>query len=338
MKKLIIIIGILALLTWGIRSFMYAHALKPVDKNDTARISVTIPSGSSAEDIGELLEEKDVIRSAGAFKKYAKKEDKTSSLQAGTFVLQKSMSTNEIVDALTAGQTGEISVTIPEGYTVKDIDALLAEKGLIDEGDIAECARTCDFSSFDFLPSNANLAPRGGQLEGYLYPDTYFVSSVGFAPQSFLERLLNTFEAKVIDAHQKDIAEGGHSLHEIVTMASLIEEETRTQDERAVVSGILWKRFNEGIGLYVDASNRYILDKPTAAITAGDLDMDSPYNLRKYRGLPPGPIANPGIQSIVAALKPESSPYYYYLHGSDGQIRYAVTNDEHNLNKAKYLR
>lgn len=126
-------------------------------------------------------------------------------------------------------------------------------------------------------------------------------------------------------------------MHDIITMASLIEEESRHDEERAIISGILWKRFDEGIGLYVDASNRYILDKPTAAITANDLNMDSPYNLRKYRGLPPGPIANPSIGSIRAALNPESSPYYYYLHGNDGRIHYAVTNDEHNVNRARYL-
>ena len=105
-----------------------------------------------------------------------------------------------------------------------------------------------------------------------------------------------------------------------------------------MVSGILWKRFDEGMGLGVDAAIRYILDKPTAVLTRVDLEVDSPYNLRKYRGLPPGPIANPGIRSIEAALRPQASDYYYYLHGTDGVIRYAVTNDEHNENKARYLR
>ncbi len=338
MRKLLLIIGIFAvggLVGWHL---WYVHALSPVDAESDQRITVSIPSGSSSASIADLLEEKNVIRSSSAFLTYAQKAGKAGSLQAGAFVLLPSMTVQEIVDTLSSGKSQEMSITIPEGYTVKDIDALLTEKGLIVEGDVIDCAKRCDFSTFDFLPSGVNQADRGGKLEGYLYPDTYFIDTTDFVPKFFLERMLGTFRTKVVNELSNDIKSSGHSLHEVVTMASLIEEETRTNDERAIVSGILWKRFSEGIGLYVDASNRYILNKPTAAITASELDMDSPYNLRKYRGLPPGPIANPGINSIKAALHPESSDYYYYLHGTDGQIRYAVTNDEHNVNKAKYLR
>jgi UPF0755 protein len=337
MRKIVSLIVLLACIWLGWRLW-YGHALTPLDADSTERISVTIPSGASSADIAEMLDEKHVIRSSSAFLRYARKNDKAASLQAGTFVLQPSMSVEDIVDALTSGVTQEQSVTIPEGYTVKDIDALLAEKGLITAGDITGCANTCDFSSFDFLPSGQGQAQRGGKLEGYLYPDTYFVDASDFVPKFFLERMLGTFRTKVVNGYADDVAASDRSLHEIVTMASLIEEETRHDSERAIVSGILWKRFDENAGLYVDASNRYILDKPTGTITASDLDLDSPYNLRKYRGLPPGPIANAGLESIKAALHPEASPYYYYLHGSDGQIHYAVTNDEHNANRAKYLR
>lgn len=333
MKKLLLVIGIFAiggLVGWHL---WYVHALSPLNAESGKRITVSIPSGSSSADIADMLEEKDVIRSSTAFLAYAKKSGKAGSLQAGAFVLQPSMTVQEIVDALASGKAQEMSVTIPEGYTVKDIDVLLASKGFTQPGDIITCAQTCDFSSFDFLPSGKGQASRGGKLEGYLYPDTYFVDISDFDPKLFLERMLGTFLDKVVNINSP-----ARSLHEIITMASLIEEEGRTAEERKVISGILWKRFDEGIGLYVDASNRYILDKPTAAITASELDMDSPYNLRKYRGLPPGPIANPGLESINASVHPESSPYYYYLHGTDGQIRYAVTNDEHNANKAKYLR
>lgn len=337
MKK-IIWICIVLLLAWGTWRLWYAHALTPVDSDAENRISVTIPTGTSSKEIANILEEKGVIRSSHAFSVYAKKAGKAASLQAGLFVLQPSMSVEEIVNALSQGETQEMSVTIPEGYTVKDIDTLLVGKGLIKEGDIMKCAQTCNFPSFEFLPTGKGQAPRGGKLEGYLYPDTYFVATDNFDPQIFLERMLGTFRSKVADDLKADILASGHSLHEVITMASIIEEETRTSSERSVVSGILWKRIKEGIGLYVDASNRYILNKPTGTITAGDLDMDSPYNLRKYRGLPPGPIANPGMGSIKAALHPEDSSYYYYLHGNDGQIRYAITNDEHNANRAKYLR
>jgi len=326
-----ILLFCLAVFTW------YKNALSPVDASSDQRVSVTIEKGSSTTAIADELEEKEVIRSSTAFKLYVRFHGAASALKAGSFVFTPSMGVKEIVDGLTEGQMGEVSVTIPEGYTVFDIDALLAEKGLIESGEIAECALVCDFSSFDFLPDPKNLADRGGKLEGYLYPDTYFVDASNFVPKFFLERLLGTFRTKVINGLEADIAASDRSIHEIVTMASLIEEETRTGDEREIVSGILWKRLDEGMGLYVDATIRYIAEKPKAALTVQDLAVDSAYNTRKYRGLPPGPIANPSLSSIKAAINPESSPYYYYLHGSDGKIRYAETNDEHNLNKAKYL-
>ncbi|HRH94062.1 MAG TPA: endolytic transglycosylase MltG, partial [Candidatus Peribacteria bacterium] len=135
-----------------------------------------------------------------------------------------------------------------------------------------------------------------------------------------------------------DLSRSGRTLHQAVTMASLVEEESRHEDERPVVAGILWKREEAGTILGVDATVRYIVGKPSAALTVTDLDTASPYNTRKVAGLPPGPIANPGVSAIVAALQPQASEYWYYLHGTDGMIHYARTNDEHNANKARYLR
>ena len=175
-------------------------------------------------------------------------------------------------------------------------------------------------------------------MEGYLYPDTYFIVLDDFTPESFLKRLLKTFETKVIDGLHEDFKKTDRSMHDIVTMASLIEEETRTNDERPTVSGILWKRFDAGAGLGVDATVRYILEKPTGALTVSDLNSNSLYNLRKFRGLPPGPIASPSLANIRAALHPKETPYWYYLHDTDGQIHYAETNEDHNMNKYKYLR
>jgi len=153
-----------------------------------------------------------------------------------------------------------------------------------------------------------------------------------------LERLLTTTRKNIVDYYAPDIEKSGRTLHELLTMASLIEEETRADEERATVSGILWKRYDDGRGLGVDATVRYILDKPSAEITVADLNTNSPYNTRKFRGLPPGPIASPGIKSFIAALYPQDSEYWYYLHGTDGDIHYAVGNEEHNINRYKYIR
>lgn len=327
------IVLVLPLVAWG----WYVRALSAVSSDPTESVLVRIPQGASTSEIAELLEDEGVIRSSFAFGMYAKNHSADAKLQAGSFALKPSQDAAGILAALTGETRGETVVTIPEGYTVKDIDAMMTEKGLLAAGAIIECARTCAFADYDFLPNTASLAPRGGRIEGYLFPDTYFVLSEGLTAEDFLSRLLSTFETRIVQGKADEIRTSKRTLHEIVTMASLIEEETRTDAERPVVSGILWKRFDEGIGLGVDAAVRYILNKPTASITVSDLDIDSPYNLRKFRGLPPGPIANAGIDSLNAALKPESSPYYYYLHGNDGQIRYARTNEEHNANRAQYL-
>ncbi len=331
MKKILILIAVLIVGAFG----WYRLQLRALHGEDNAQM-ITIPAGTSVQGIGAMLEEKDIIRSAIAFRIRARGSEKP--LQAGSFLLSPSMNTDAVIDALTGGKEVQMKITIPEGYTVKDIDALIASKGIAATGAVLECARTCPFPSFEFLPKNKDLAKRGGQVEGYLYPDTYFVSTSNFQPQYFIERLLSTFRTRVISEFQADVTASKRTWQEIISMASLIEEETRTSAERAVVSGILWKRYDAKHGLDVDAALRYVLDKPSAAITKNDLQLDSPYNLRRFRGLPPGPITNPSTASIKAALRPESSPYWYYLHGNDGQIRYAVTNDEHNLNKSKYLK
>ncbi len=315
----------------------YRFELSAVDGGSESRVLVDIPSGSSLVKIADLLASKGVVRSSFAFRIYARLHGYASSLPAGSFVVRPSMNVKEVIETLTGTVGEEVTITVPEGYTVKDMDALLAKKGLIQPGELLHCAQTCDFSTFDFLPHRSGLAPRGGKLEGYLFPDTYFVLTHDFQPKFFLERLLGTFRKRVVDPLAPDIATSGHSLHEIVTMASLVEEESRRDDERHVIAGILWKRLQQGVPLGVDAAVRYIVGATSSALTKDDLDLASPYNLRKVRGLPPGPIASPGLASIRAALRPTPTPYLYYLHGADGVIHYAQTNDEHNKNRALYL-
>ncbi len=334
MKKLLALLAIILLgsVAW------YQLSLRPADSSDDVRRPVKILSGLSVKDIGWVLYQKGIIRSPLAFSLYTRLHSAQGSLQAGDFLLQPSLGVPNIVTALKRGYSEEVSVTIPEGFTVKDIDALLSKKGLITAGAFSGCTQTCDLPGYEFLPTGIALAKRGGKVEGYLFPDTYLVFSQKFDAKAFLERLLQTFRKRVVTGLSTDLAASKRTLHEIITMASLIEEETKTNDERAIVSGILWKRFEAKQGLGVDATIRYILEKPSAAITTGDLDVDSAYNLRKFRGLPPGPIANPGLESIKAALHPLESKYWYYLHDKNGVIRYAETNEEHNRNKALYLR
>ena len=340
MKRFITFIVVFALLTavvLGIVWFLYTQSLKPVASAEN-RVPVKIEKGISVRSIASLLHQKGLIRSEGAFLAYVRFNDLTPHLQAGHFVLSSHLSTPEIADALKNGRSEEMVITIPEGFTVRDIDALLAEQGLIEEGAFVRCANECDVSAYTFLPSVDGLLSRGGRVEGYLFPDTYYIASESFTAEGFTNRLLSTFQAKIVEGYQSEIDSSGRSLHELVTMASLIEKEAREDSERPMVSGILWKRFDDDRGLGVDATVRYVMEKPTEPITVADLNTNSPYNTRKFRGLPPGPIANAGLESLEAAISPQESEYWYYLHGNDGQIHYAVTNEEHNVNKYLYIR
>jgi UPF0755 protein len=334
MKKLLLAVLVVSILCGSV---WYWRGTLAVDSADQVRILVSIPQGSSLSSVSKLLSDRGLIRSVTAFSFYGRLHGLSSSIKAGSYVLQRSMNAVDIMKILSGGHGAEVIITIPEGFTVKDIDVLLAAKGLTKPGELINCAKTCDFSTFTFLPSFKGLADRGGKVEGYLFPDTYFVFQNEFVPKFFLERLLGTFQKRIVVDLKKDISESGHSLKDIMTMASLVEAETRNSQERPIVAGILWKRLSSHMSLGVDAALRYILDKQTASITESDLLTKSPYNLRKSAGLPPGPIGNPSLSSISASLHPQDSPYFYYLHDSEGQIHYAITNDEQNRNRARYL-
>lgn len=335
MKKILVLVVILIISVWWcIRS------IGPVDRSDAKSILVPIQSGDSVSRIAQKLYDVSLIRSPFAFKIVAKYSGKSGQLQAGTFALSKSLSVSEILDVLHTGKSQEANVTIPEGFTVADIDALMAKKGFGNPGDIIDCAFRCDFSSFEFLPPTSHGTREqgiGSKLEGYLFPETYALSTGEYNPKFFLERMLGEFRRRIVIQHDTAIKKSSKSLSDLVIMASLIEEESRPDEERAIVSGILWKRLENKVVLGVDATTRYGVGKKSEALTKSDLEADSPYNTRRKQGLPPTPIASPSESSFMASLEPTASQYWYYLHGTDGVIHYAITDEEHIKNKYRYL-
>lgn len=336
MKKIFFFGVVVLILGWWV-----VRAFGAVNSANSTPVLVPIQSGDSVARIAEKLSKAELIHSPFVFKLMAKYSGKAGALQAGTFALNQSLSVSEILDILHSGKSQEAKVTIPEGFTVADIDALMASKGFGNPGDIIDCAFHCDFSSFDFLPSQVGGSREqgiGSRLEGYLFPETYALSTGEYNPKFFLERMLGEFRTRIVIAHADEIKKSGHTLSDLVIMASLIEEESRHDDERAIVSGILWKRLSSKVVLGVDATTRYGTGKKSSALTKADLEADSSYNTRRKQGLPPTPIANPSESSFIASLKPKESPYWYYLHGSDGVIHYAVTDDEHIINKRRYLK
>lgn len=220
-----------------------------------------------------------------------------------------------------------VTVTIPEGYTVMQTIQLLAKNGVATEEALLEAAKTYDFS-YDFID---NASEDLSRLEGYLFPDTYEFYTNMSKPENALDKLLSNFNSKLDDDLLAEAETRGYDLKDIVTIASLIEKETDGTDRERIAS-VIYNRL-EGPGdkagtygmLQIDASLLYGLEDHEGTITNADLQTDTPYNLYKYAGLPPTPIANPGLASIEAALEPESTDYYYYALGTDG-LHHFFTN------------
>lgn len=304
---------------------------------------VEIAQGMGLREIAAHLEREGVIRSQWAFVLYVAMRGDVTKLKPGTYEFSE-MPISRIVDDLVAGGARTRVITIPEGWTVKDIRAYLVRENFFSEPIVSSFAIGTASPSieerFPFLKDR----PPGADLEGYLFPDTYHVWSDA-KPDIVTGKMLENFGRKITPVLVSDIAKQKHTLHEVVVMASMIEKEVRSDDDRRLVSGILWKRLELGMPLQVDATIVYVkkqqlanpLPVTSAKITIEDTRIDSPYNTYKNRGLPFGPIANPGMSAILAAAYPTESPYLYYLSTPDGRTVFSKTMEEHNIAKAKYL-
>lgn len=325
------IIVTLALLLAYIKYNSYVYS--PVDKNDNTSISFQVKKGQSVKEIAANLEKKELIKSPYSFYLYAKLNRLGENLIAGRFILNKTMNTPEILKALSNPAKAEYVLTVQEGLTIKDIDQKLVDLELIKPGNFLKAVKNFNnWEKYSFLDKE-KLSKLELPLEGYLYPDTYFLDPENFQPEDVISLMLNNFAKKFADLQPKIKR---HTIQEIITMASIIENEVRSTQERKMVSGILWKRLESGWPIGADATLLYITDD--RKIDSKDLSLDSPYNTRKNLGLPPGPICNPSKNSIEAAMYPTESEYWFYLTTLDtGKVIYSKTNEEHNANRAKYL-
>lgn len=331
MKKLLLIIPILILIGF-LSIFWWNNSIKPVSKDETPK-DFLITKGTSATKIANNLQDEGIIKNSLAFKFYVQLTGKTKKIQAGEFSLSPSDNLFQIVESLLKGPK-ELWVTIPEGLRREEI----AEKFILGLSKKDEDADT-------FRQEFLNLTT--GE-EGYLFPDTYLFPKTTTASK-VVASMKNTFDKRMAE-FKKDIDNSNLTLNQIVILASLIERETITDEERPIVAGILLNRVNADWPLQVDASVQYALASAKCRntitncewwprpLTKDDLSISSPLNTYKYPGLPPSPISNPGLSSLKAAIYPEETDYWYYLHDEKGQIHYAETLEEHNRNVAKYLK
>lgn len=308
----------------------------PNNFSETA--TVKIDSGMTAEEIGRALKSRRLIKSESAFKFYVVGSGAASRLVAGTHDIRPKSSIKSIIAQLTTKETAsrERSITIIEGWRLKNIAAYLAEEGAVAESDFLAAA---EIGNWRFRYSFLNDAEIKS-LEGFLYPDTYKIFTDATAAD-IIKKLLDEFDGKVTPQMRADLQAQKHSLLDAVILASIIEREISNQpaadSDRKIVADIFWKRLQIGMGLQSDATVNYITGKTSTRPTLADLEIDSPYNTYKYRGLPPGPINNPSLASLEAAIYPTANDYYYFLTDKSGAAHFAETYAGHQQNIAKYL-
>jgi len=302
-KKIILLISSFLLV---LLFFICFQIYVPLNPGSNETINFTVQKGWGDDEIATNLKQLGIIRSRYFFKLYTVLTLKHSQLQAGQYSFSPRMSIYQVASAMAQGQVIRDKIVILEGWDIKDIGKYLESKGL------------CSQSYFISLAKGD---------EGYLFPDTYEIAK-GETCEDILNLMLANFEKKLTPAMRAEIQKQKKSIFDIVTMASMIEKEVRTLDDKKIVSGILWKRIAIGMPLQLDSTINYITGRSDVSVAIKDTKIDSFYNTYKYYGLPKGPISNPGIDSITAAIYPTKTNYLYYL--TDGKTIFSETLEQHN--------
>ncbi len=340
-KRLVVLLAalfVVALAAAAGLNYFYESLLEPVNPSAVEEYRVVeIPSGASTEVIAAILENENLIQNQLAFRYYARSKELGQSFLAGKYQLSPSMNVRQIADKIQSGDVYAETAwfTIPEGYTIEQIAAALEEKGLADGEVILELAADPPGSiiaDYSYL-QDIDDPDLDYLLEGYLYPDTYEIY-VDTEEEEIIKLMLKKMDQVLNDECKRRAGELDLSLHEILTIASLIEREAAVDHERDVIAGVIYNRLAIGQLLQIDATIQYILGETKEFLTYADLEVQSPYNTYQNAGLPPGPIAAPGKASIDAALYPQDSDYYYYNYKYDGtgEHYFSHTFDEHLRN------
>ncbi len=313
------VLGLTVLWYWATRPMQ--RPARPI------RLSLAAHSGVIG--IGKALQQEGVVRNAYAFALTAKLDGKAASLKAGHYRFGGELGLEQVIYRLTEGpndlEADKTRVTIPEGYTVEQIDKLLAEKGVMDSGQFQKFVT--DTSAISGLTVEFPLPSPCNSLEGYLFPDTY-----GFLPHSSPTQIVNemllNFSRRFYRPYQNEIDSAPGGLSALVIKASLIEREAQKEEDRPRIAGVLNNRLKKGMKLQIDATVLYHREHKARIIDV-DLKRDSPYNTYMHMGLPAGPIANPGISSLLAALHPENNEYLYYVARPTGYHIFTTTFAQH---------
>ncbi len=310
----------------------YLGLLKPANVQGEDVI-VTIPHGSSTIRIANLLANQGIIQDPKAFRIYTRLNNKDGQLKAGEYILSSKMSTPEIVDKIVRGAVVTHPFTIPEGFTLRQITRVLTERGIVDEQIFLELLEK---GEFDF-PYLDQLIPGPNRFEGFLFPDTYYITSY-MTERDIIQMMLNRFQQVVTPEVAKQAEEKGLSVVDLINIAAMVEREASQDQDRAKIAGVIYNRLKIGMLLQIDATVQYALPEHQSRLFHRHLEIDSPYNTYKHPGLPLGPIAAPGEKSIRAALEPVEHNYYFYVLRPDGSHHFSRNYNEHINAVNKYLR
>ncbi len=334
----LIALGIVSSVAAGLLFYLW-NGLRPAAASNTP-VQITISSGMRAQKVAEVLEQYGLIRSAFLFSSWLKIEGEGSRFQAGVYELTPGMTREQIVAKLNNGEivaAATIRFTIPEGFTVQQIAARLAETADVNKdkfmGTAGQPSQWTGSLWTKALPGDNSLR---FPLEGYLFPETYEMKR-GSTETDIINRMLSELDHKLDqlpEDWQSTLEERGLTVHQLLTIASLVEREVVVDEERPIVSSVIQNRLKKKMPLQIDATIQYLLDKQKERLLEVDLQVDSPYNTYLNAGLPPGPIASPSLKSIEAALYPEQTDYFYYVTKKDGTNShlFAVTYKQHQKN------
>lgn len=324
--------------------FYIKSALKPVNPDSDKDIVVEVPIGSGVSTISQLLEDKGLVKNAKVFKYYVKFKNE-SNFMAGEYHMNPSMSIQEIIDSLKTGkimQEPVFTMTIPEGRQLKEISAIIAKKTNQKEEEIWKqlndeafikglMAKYPDLLTTEIWAKNIKYP-----LEGYLFPATYSYYEEKPTLEAIISVMLDKTES-VVKAYETEIERDKLTVHQFLTMSSLIEEEATKNVDRKKIASVFYNRIEQGMPLQTDPTVLYALGEHKDRVYYKDLEVDSPYNTYQNVGLPPGPIANAGTVSMEAALHPDDTDYLYFLASKDGKVYFSKSLNEHNELKAKYI-
>ncbi|MFA6603787.1 MAG: endolytic transglycosylase MltG [Patescibacteria group bacterium] len=345
MRKLLITVGSVAAVV-ALGGWIAAWLVTPGHPADA---SFSVAAGENVDRIVARLSDRGFIRSRALFKLALRQSGLEAKLQPGNYDLAGVSTQFELIKRLTSGgvSADEFVLLIKEGWDLRDIQKRLEELGYAGAKEffratgepLAEPGRSDKRPAPDLTEEFPMLAskPTGTSLEGYLFPDTYRLFKTA-TPEEIVQELVANLERRLRAAGLLDRIVADKKLNEILTLASIVEQEVRSPEDRRLVADLFERRLERGMALQADSTVNYVTGKSAAAASAADLQADSPFNTYQYPGLPPGPICNPGLSAVSAVLDPEPNQYWYFLTDDAGAVHYAKTFEEHVQNKARYLR